>query len=168
MGAYRYEAKKETGEIIESIIYASSQEEAMEKIKDMGYLPVKIGDMLSPDSVSEKRIYVRLDNRVYVRYKMFKLKTKSADDIDYEPEVAVITKNMSAGGLLLRTSESLALGTIIDLSLELPEENPVQCLARVVRIEEIVLDRDYEIAVCFLDLPNLERARLNRYVLRCE
>lgn len=117
-------------------------------------------------SIEDKRIYARLDSRVYVRYKVFKQKLEKSKELTFEPELVGVTKNMSAGGLLFNASENINLGTVVDLTLELPEENPIQCLARTVRVEEVIPNKSYETAVCFLDLPNAERARLNRYVIR--
>jgi hypothetical protein len=34
----------------------------------------------------------------------------------------------------------------------------------VVRVEEIEEEKNYHIAVCFLDITGAQRARLNRYV----
>ncbi len=116
-------------------------------------------------SISDKRVYARLDSRVYVKYKLFNKKIQ-AGGLDYEPEQAGITKNISAGGLLFNTGEPLAEGTILDLVLELPGETSIRCLAKVIRSQELVPNKSYDTAVCFLDLPNSERARLNRHVLR--
>lgn len=166
MVAYRYRAQKKSGEVIESVVYASSKEEAVEKIKETGCAQIEIGDIVSSET-DDHRVYGRLNNSVYVHYKIFKkAKARKKEDIDYEPEIAGITKNMSAGGLLFNTSENLNIGTIIDLTLELKEEMPIQCLAKVVRIKEIVSNKEYDTAVYFLDLPNSERARLNRYIAR--
>jgi len=116
---------------------------------------------------ADYRVYARIDSKVYVRYKVFDPKAKGKEDKAYTPELAAITKDMSAGGVRFNSPEHLEVGTIVDLNLELPdEEKSIQCLARVVRVEEIVANKNYDIAVCFLDLPNAERARLNRYILR--
>jgi len=48
MGAYTYKAKKGPDEIVESVIYASSKKEAIEKISQMGYLPVRVEEAGSP------------------------------------------------------------------------------------------------------------------------
>ncbi|MFH2137142.1 MAG: ATPase, T2SS/T4P/T4SS family [Candidatus Omnitrophota bacterium] len=115
---------------------------------------------------ADRRVYERLDNRVYVRYTIFKAEKKKNVEGEYEAVQVAVTSNISAGGLLFNAVENLAIGLIIDLTLELPDEGPVQCLSRVVRVEERVPNKDYEIAICFLDLPSSERARLNRFVLR--
>ncbi len=113
---------------------------------------------------SDKRIYGRKDDRIYVRFKVFNA-AKSASGVDFEPEMVGVTKNISAGGLLFNISEYFAPGKIIEMRLELPdEEKDIECLAKIIRCEEVLANRDYEVAVCFLDLPNSERRRLSRYI----
>lgn len=112
----------------------------------------------------DRRVYQRLDNSVYVRFKLLK---PAHSENAYDPEMFGFSKNMSAGGVLFSASENVATGKVIEMTLELPEgEKPIECLARIVRCEELVANKNYEIAVCFLDLPSAERSRLNRYILR--
>jgi len=165
MPAYKYRAKKAPGEYIESVIYAQSQKEALERIDELGYEEVEIGDVVAPISDLEKRVYVRVNNKVYVKYKVYKGNTDELDKVDFEPEVAGITEDISAGGLCFRTQDYLSIGTVIELTLELPEGRSIKCLARVVRVEAKLASKDYDVAVYFLDLSNTERVRLNRYVL---
>ncbi len=47
---------------------------------------------------------------------------------------------------------------------DLPEELPVGCLARVVRVKPGEKGA-YDIAVCFLDLSGADRSKLNRFVI---
>lgn len=113
---------------------------------------------------SEKRAYKRLDSRVNLRYKIFK---SQAELIKYGfmPEQLSITKNISAGGLLFITSELLQVGSYIELKVEMPAgEGTVECLARVIRVEEIEEGRSYDTAVCFLDITSAQRAKLDKYV----
>jgi len=113
---------------------------------------------------SDRRIYGRKDDRVYIRFKLFKA-TKGAAGVKFEPEMVGVTKNISAGGLLFNISEYFAPGKIIEMKLELPDDaRNIECLAKIIRCEEILANKDYEIAVCFLDLPNVERRRLSRYI----
>jgi len=120
-------------------------------------------------SYRDRRVFERLAENVYVRYKIFKTQARSsASAAGYEPELVGLSKNISAGGILFSAAENLPKATILDLLIELPDEAAVQCLARVVRCSERVANKEYEVAVCFLDLPNADRSRLNRYVLRNE
>ena len=77
-----------------------------------------------------------------------------------------MTKNISAGGLVFVAKESLLLGSILELKIELPEDKPVDCLARGVREEEIENEKVYETAVCFLDLSAADRSRLEKFVVK--
>ncbi|MFH1093895.1 MAG: ATPase, T2SS/T4P/T4SS family [Candidatus Omnitrophota bacterium] len=113
---------------------------------------------------SDRRIYGRKDDRIYIRFKIFKA-GKAAPGVDFEPEMVGVTKNISAGGLLFNISEYFTPGKIIEMKLELPDdERNIECLAKIIRCQEVLANKDYEIAVCFLDLPNSERRRLSRYI----
>lgn len=112
-----------------------------------------------------KRAYQRLNSKVNLRYKVL----KSQSDLDrrgFTPEELSVTGNISAGGLLFFSDEILVIGSILELSLELPGagEDPIECLARVTRVEETDQERKYSIAVCFLDITGAQRARLNKFV----
>ncbi len=113
---------------------------------------------------SDKRIYGRMDDRIYIRFKIFKA-AQNTSGVNFEPEMVGVTKNISAGGLLFNISEYFASGKIIEMKLELPDEaRNVECLAKIIRCNEVIANKDYEVAVCFLDLPNSERRRLSRYI----
>ena len=116
---------------------------------------------------ADRRVFERLDSHVSIRYKPFK-SNKKKGEVDYVPELIAHTKNISAGGILFICIEKLTIGMVIDLQVELPNETIIQCLTRVIRVEELVAFKEYEIAICFLDLTNSDRARLNRYILKLE
>ncbi|MBU2063668.1 MAG: PilZ domain-containing protein [Candidatus Omnitrophica bacterium] len=163
MQAYKYRAKKGPATYIESIVYAKTKESAVDKIKELGYDEIEIlGTVGLPEE--DKRIFMRVDNNVYVKYKIFKIKDADAKNKKFDVELAAVTKNISAGGLLFQATDYLAPGTVIELTLELPQQASIQCLARVARVEEVELDASYEIAVYFLNITDYERARLNRFV----
>jgi c-di-GMP-binding flagellar brake protein YcgR len=114
----------------------------------------------------ERRTYSRLNSKVHLCYKAF----KSKEDLvkrGFKPEQLSITVDISGGGLLFLSDESLPIGSTLELKIELPDEEPIECLARIVRIEEEKKGQ-YRIGVCFLDLSSAERARLNRYVVQGE
>lgn len=129
----------------------------------------------------EKRVYQRLNNKVNLWYKVFKskedlfqspLESKIALKEEqgllkrgFQPTQFNVTKNISAGGLLFVSSEPLLIDSILELKIELPDDQrPTECLSRVVRVEEIEEGKNYDIAVCLLDITGAERTRLNKYV----
>lgn len=110
------------------------------------------------------RAFSRVDTRVRIHYKVIKPKPKGfkrSDEIDHISS----TKSISAGGLLFASNDPLPLGAILELRIELlNEDKPMQCLARVVRVEEMAADKMYDIAVCFLDVSGVDRGWLNKYI----
>ncbi|MCX5703555.1 MAG: ATPase, T2SS/T4P/T4SS family, partial [Candidatus Omnitrophica bacterium] len=99
----------------------------------------------------EKRAYVRLDSKVNVSYKIIE-KEHGLLKRGVTPEQLSVTKNISAGGVVFHSDEPLAVSTILELKLELPDGlDSIECLAKVVRIE-MTAEKSYYIAVCFLDL----------------
>jgi len=120
-------------------------------------------DIIKP-SQFDKRAYMRLNCEANLRYKVF----KSQQDLikrGFAPEQLSVTKDISAGGMVFISDEPTPIGSILEVKIELPNgEEPVECLARVVRIEEGETEGKYSIAVCFLDITGAQRTRLNKYV----
>lgn len=111
----------------------------------------------------ERRIYPRLDNQINVSYKVIPADEELLKK-GISPEQYTITRNISAGGLLICTKEPLPIGSVLELKVELPDgKEPVECLAKVVRIEEVG-EEQYNVAVCFLDITGSDRNRLNKYI----
>ena len=110
------------------------------------------------------RVYSRLNSKVNLSYRIFKTPEELSKQ-GLTPEQLSVTKNISAGGLLFVANEPLPINAILELKIELPDgEKPIECLAKIVRIEEMAPDMTYDIAACFLDITGAQRVRLNRYV----
>jgi len=122
-------------------------------------------DIVSEDaSGQEKRVYRRLNTEININYRIIKSKIK-LDKGKYLTEQFGVTENISAGGFLFVSSEPIPINTILEVKIALPDtDKPIECLAKVLRAEEVVPDKTYNIAVCFLDMPGAERARINKYV----
>ncbi len=110
----------------------------------------------------EKRIFERLVVNVPVHWKKYSLDKKA--EKSPVTEFATVIHNISAGGLVFLTKEFISIGSILELRIDLPQELPLNCLARVVRLEEMEVDSKYSIAVCFLGVSGAERARLNKFI----
>lgn len=156
MASYKYRARKQiTDKIIEAVIYAATREKALNYIEKMGYILESIEEINTPD----RRVYARVVLELPIHYSRFKPNSL----VHFNQEG--ITKNISAGGVLFKTKKSFSVGTILEIVLELPQDlEDIQCLARVVRVETIEEGSEYNLAICFLELPNSERKRLNQYI----
>ncbi len=112
----------------------------------------------------EQRIFMRLEHQVKIRYKLVERSQWSKDLLKKDGEFS-LTKNVSAGGLLFIGKENIPVSAILELFIEVPDRgDPIECLARVVRQEEIEADKSYDTAVCFLDLSAPARSRLEKFV----
>lgn len=149
----------------EEVMKVTSAEENSGK-KNEPYSPYSdyLGEPLPVPAMSERRIYSRLTNKVKVRYLVFKTQEELFKK-GFTQEQLNVTKNISAGGLLFNATEPIPVGSFLELNIELPaDEEPIQCLARIVRIEEAEQYKSYNVAICFLDITGAQRARLDRYV----
>ncbi|MEK6814860.1 MAG: PilZ domain-containing protein [Nitrospirota bacterium] len=88
------------------------------------------------------------------------------------------TKDVGAGGLLIESSEPYGIGTVLNLKISVPEwkkfrpgflrydwtsaPEPLVALGRVVRVEEILSGRLYEIGVAFTGMDEIEQGALGR------
>lgn len=112
----------------------------------------------------EKRTYQRLDSKVNLHYRVFhsdeELQKKGLRVDEFGA-----TRNISAGGLLFVADELLSVGSFLELKVELPiPDGTIDCLVRVVRVEELEAERKYEVAVCFLDITSSQRRLLDKLV----
>ena len=129
-------------------------------------------DGFSPPPAMDQRAYQRTSVPIKVRYiKIFyKISAGKREKpaLDTRSEYIGTAENISASGLLMRVDRLLAFGEILDLRFE-PEEGSariIQCLGRVVRLEETEEgDTAYKAGMVFLDLTSADRAYLDNFVL---
>jgi len=153
---------KKAGQVRIKDILTSSKEEEKEGEEKTKISPEPTHGPEDELILSDRRVYVRINYNINFRYKAYKSKEELSKRKDV-PEYIAVTRNISAGGLLFESNELLPIGSFLELRLELPDgEKPMECLARVVRVAERVLDKKYEIGVCFLDISGAERVRLKR------
>ncbi|MCM8831020.1 MAG: Flp pilus assembly complex ATPase component TadA [Candidatus Omnitrophica bacterium] len=117
------------------------------------------------DKIFEHRIYPRISTKINISYRII----KSEEDLskkDKSIKEFTVTKNISAGGLLFISKEKIDVGNIIEVTIELPDgiNTPIECLAKVVRLEEIEENKLYYIGICFLDMTSEQRFRLEKFI----
>ncbi|MBU1852701.1 MAG: Flp pilus assembly complex ATPase component TadA [Candidatus Omnitrophica bacterium] len=111
-----------------------------------------------------RRTYARVSKKINLRYKVYKSREELLKGGSKSEQLSV-TENISAGGLLFFSNKPLPFDAILDLKIEMPDnEDPIGCLAKVVRIEEAERDMSYNIAVCFLDMASVQKVRISKYV----
>ncbi|MBI4430400.1 MAG: Flp pilus assembly complex ATPase component TadA [Candidatus Omnitrophica bacterium] len=114
---------------------------------------------------AERRAFKRIDAKLNIwhsRHYKSHSELRKADD---GPEQFSVTKNVSAGGLVFISADSMTIGSIVEIKIELPgEKAPIECIARVVRVDQKDEESAYDVAVCFLDLSSADRGKLDQYV----
>lgn len=116
----------------------------------------------------DRREFLRIDYETPVQYKIY-----TGERLLKKPDV--LSKNISASGLLFRTDSDTAIPAIGNIVwIELDEKMLNICheiendlllrdsgiFARVVRISEGEPDRSYDIGVCFLRRKNLDDSQI--------
>ncbi|MFA6216160.1 MAG: ATPase, T2SS/T4P/T4SS family [Candidatus Omnitrophota bacterium] len=115
-------------------------------------------------SDADKRVYSRLNSRVNLRYKIFQSQEELMKQ-GYTAEQLSVTTNISAGGLTFGSVEMIPAGAYLELMIELPDNDaPIECLAKVIRSQETQTEHVYNVAICFLDMTGVQRARLDKYI----
>lgn len=112
----------------------------------------------------ERRLFRRLPQTINVKYRV--VRTVDSDDTAHgQAEYRTASRNISAGGILFVAAESVPVSSILEITLELPDgKAALQCLAKVVRADQLAQEAKFDIAVCFLDLSGSQRSRLKQYV----
>lgn len=111
-------------------------------------------------SEQEKRKYRRLKTEVKVEIS-FTDPEKDVTSLTTDP----ISKDISAGGLLVRQKKRLDIGSEVVMKFLLPSEKRfIMMFARVVRVDVVEKDKLYDIGFCFVNAREQDISRINKYV----
>ena len=112
----------------------------------------------------ERRAFVRLSKSLTLRYKVVKV-PQSSSMAPSDEEIQASTKDISAGGLAFYSKEKLPHLSILEVRLNVPgEDQPVICLAEVVRVRVVENTPFCDTALHFLDLSSHDRRILDKFV----
>lgn len=156
----------------EEIMNVTTEEkyEMQEKATDAGPQRVTFREQEEPKMAQDgqvypnRRLFMRLDAKIPIQWKIIP-KEKIPPERKPAVEFMTLTKNISAGGLFFIARELMPVSAIIELRIDLPDEEPIVCLARILRVEESEIEGKYKVAVCFLDLSGRDRSRINKFVV---
>jgi hypothetical protein len=82
-----------------------------------------------------------------------------------DKESTGVTRDVSAGGLKFAAPEMISVGTILEFKIFLEADSePIECLAKVCRIEEDNMSKSFLVSIYFMDITSLERTRLSHFV----
>ncbi len=110
----------------------------------------------------EKRRYQRLPREVAVDITFMDPASKKRREVERS-----CSRNLSAVGLLVTTDKKLETGSTVEVKFYLPDSPEEAVLtARVVRVEELVKDKFFDIGLEFTNVDDLTLARINAVVIQ--
>ncbi len=112
---------------------------------------------------SEQRKYRRLPDHIDVKYRIISLGENPGGYIELRGDGH--SENVSEGGMLLESHEIIPPGTFLEVEIKLHgSESPIYLRGRVVRTEEIIENRRYEIGVKFTHYFEKDREMLHTHL----
>ncbi|MBL7130434.1 MAG: PilZ domain-containing protein [Candidatus Omnitrophica bacterium] len=111
-------------------------------------------------AMQDRRKFVRLNAAVEVDYIVL--------DSESQQREHTATKNISAGGICLIAHEQLRAGDILSLTFSLPNnESPIIVKGKVVWIKSFKVASEkesYDVGIEFIDINEVNRERIDKYV----
>jgi len=105
----------------------------------------------------ERRAYKRISDSLQIKFEV--------SNIDIIMPSTSYTKDISQGGFLFRTNNVLEVGSIINIKILLHKSDEfISSLAKVVRVEEIVEGKIYDIGINFINITDNDIEKLSKYV----
>ncbi|MBQ3922734.1 MAG: PilZ domain-containing protein [Spirochaetales bacterium] len=104
----------------------------------------------------EKRQYQRLSKSIQIKY-------KSHGNIEGMLK-STFTRDISAGGFMIRTDEKLTIGEKIEMKFYVGTEEFIPAKVQVVRVEDVVPNRIYNIGMQIVEIKDEDEKILMDYL----
>jgi hypothetical protein len=130
----------------------------------------ELAEQLLRERSGYKRNYERVHYRIPLEYSIYRLSLESDNEPPgYGQIEKSIAKDISAGGVLFEVFTALPAGAIIKLKINLAFLNrSIECLGRIVRIEEVQDDGmytgTYNLGISFLNISSDDKLVLNKFI----
>ncbi|MBI4712081.1 MAG: Flp pilus assembly complex ATPase component TadA [Planctomycetes bacterium] len=124
------------------------------------------------ESDTAQRTYKRLQTRVPLEYALYKTSLNSKEEL-FPKFIKIVATDISASGVQWLSTEAVLPGAIVKLKLYLPSVPEIECLVRVVRVEEHKAEAGdvhggqkphYLIASYYLDIESADKAHIDRFI----
>ncbi len=147
---------------------SSSQDlktEDMERILKRRYRVIDKGTLMAENEYNS-RVYSRVHQKIPVRYNILHGEEEDPMMLMVKGvEHSTVTRDISAGGLMMITGNRLSVGTVLEIKIHLEgTAPPVECLGKVCRMEENSATNLYNVVAYFLDITSADRVRINTFV----
>ena len=117
--------------------------------------------------MDERRKYKRFPEHLSVHFHIITL--SQSGEAAHSPDGDGKTGNISEGGLLFECTELIPVGSFLEIKLFLPEQKePLIVKGKVVRIEEVVYQKKYDVGVSFSQMFQTEKDILLSHIRHWE
>ena len=109
----------------------------------------------------ERRKYKRIKGHFIAK---FQIKPRKSGDVPSGGGWVMVTlENLSAGGILFNYDKKIKVGTIVSLSITFPLlATPINCLGKIIRIEELAYSPVFHIAAIFIKIDKREKETIRK------
>ncbi len=110
----------------------------------------------------ERRKYERREKPVMVRFRTIPLVAKKMGSTDWD---VVAVRNLGVGGMLFDYNKNLELDSLLDFKIDISKYTPtINCVGKVIRIEELQLASKFRIEIKFTDIGEQEKELISKSV----
>ncbi|MDH4129156.1 MAG: PilZ domain-containing protein [Spirochaetota bacterium] len=113
--------------------------------------------------MSEKRIFKRFSKKLNIKYEIYNSPTGEESEEFWNGETELL--NISEGGILFTYDRPIPVGSFLEIEINVPEKKlPINLTGRIVRVEEIIPNKEYEIGFIFRNIFENDRKLLLGYI----
>ncbi|MDR4496491.1 MAG: PilZ domain-containing protein [Candidatus Scalindua sp.] len=124
-----------------------------------------MNDLDQMNDPSEKREFKRIEKPFMARFRVKQYKGLEMSSFYWD---MVSVKNVSAGGMLFYYNRNLGFESLLELKINISHTTPtINCLGKVIRIEEPEPHSLFRIATSFTDIGKKEKEIINKTALEC-
>jgi len=137
-------------------------------LKNSRLVKIKKRDTWAVKNTYDARVFPRVFSPVEIRYQLLKQDPQNSDFLISDGvEFATTTEDISAGGMRFIAKEVLPVGSILGVKIQLGEgAKPIECLAKVCRVEEDSLENIYAMVNYYLDLSSADRVAISKFIAK--
>lgn len=146
------------------------KQELLDELKETIAKLQELAERILKEEVGVKRTHDRLPYRIPLEYSIYQTSLAAKQiPAGYGQIQKSVAKDISAGGIMFGIPKPLPLGIILKMKIDMSFINrTVECLVRVVRLEEIKEDGKYagkyNASVCFLDISSRDKKIIDGFV----
>ena len=114
-----------------------------------------------------KRLHQRYKCKLQIKYEIFSSPKLQQPDASWEGETYLL--DISEGGILFTSESPIPFSSFLEIEIKIPnKEFPIYLTGRVVRLEEIKENQEYEIGFFFKNIFEKDKELLTNYLNELE